>query len=67
MPFNKIAYKAGLGVIECPFTNMRRSRSNEVVRRWGKARESPWIGHSEQVMEDNYLDSMDEDFLDASG
>ena len=26
-----------------------------------------WIGHSEQVMEDNYLDSLDEDFLDAAG
>ena len=66
-PFRKIADKAGLGVIECPFINMRRSRSNEVVRRWGKALESLWIGHSEQVMEDNYLDSMDEDFLKATG
>ena len=46
---------------------MRRSRSNEVVRRWGKALESLWIGHTEQVMKKHYAVATDDDFLKAAG
>jgi integrase len=61
-PFRKIVERAGLGRIRCPFVNMRRSRANEVVRRWGEAKESQWIGHSWDVMEKHYLLQLDEDF-----
>ena len=66
-PFQDIAEKAGLGTILCPFRNMRRSRSNEVMRKYGSQMESLWIGHSEKVMEDHYFELEDEDFLKASG
>jgi len=42
--------------------NMRRSRANEVVRRYGETKERLWIGHSWDVMEKHYLCPMEEDF-----
>jgi hypothetical protein len=56
-----------LGIIVRPFDNMRMSRSNEVLKRWGQAKESLWIGHSVKVMRDHYLTLSDEDFSDAAG
>jgi len=44
-PFRKIADLAGLGTIIRPFDNMRMSRNNEVLERWGEVKESLWIGH----------------------
>jgi len=61
-PFQKILERAGLGKIACPFANMRRSRANEVVRRWGEAMEKLWIGHTADVMEKHYLCPLDTDF-----
>jgi len=61
-PFQEISERAGLGRIRCPFVNMRRSRANEVVRKWGEAMERLWIGHSWEVMEKHYLLQLDEDF-----
>ena len=49
-----------------PFDNMRMSRSNEVLARWGQAKESLWIGHSAQVMKDHYLCLSDSDFAEAA-
>ena len=60
--FQEIAVLTGLGRIACPFRNMRRSRSNEVVRRWGETKESLWIGHTVDVMERHYRQHLDEDF-----
>jgi integrase len=40
----KIARRAGMGSIIRPFDNMRMSRNNEVLARWGQAKESLWIG-----------------------
>jgi integrase len=65
--FNKIAKRAGLGTIIRPFDNMRMSRSNEVLARWGQAKESLWIGHSARVMQAHYLRLSDEDFSEAAG
>jgi len=65
--FDKIAVKAGLGVILKPFINMRKTRSNEVVRDFGEVKESLWIGHSTQVMRDHYFRLSDDDFLEAAG
>jgi hypothetical protein len=45
---------------------MRMSRSNEVLTRWGQAKESLWIGHSAKVMKDHYLRLSDSDFAEAS-
>ncbi|MDR0328599.1 MAG: hypothetical protein LBI05_09930, partial [Planctomycetaceae bacterium] len=42
------------------------SRSNEVLARWGQAKESVWIGHSVEVMKDHYLCISDSDFADAA-
>jgi len=39
-PFQAIARRAGLGKVVRPFDNMRMSRSNEVLARWGQAKES---------------------------
>jgi integrase len=60
-----IAQRAGLGTIIRPFDNMRMSRSNEVLNRWGEIKESLWIGHSAKVMKDHYRMS-DEDFSAAA-
>jgi integrase len=65
--FRRISKKAGLGIIVRPFDNMRMSRSNEVLNRWGQAKESLWIGHSARVMRDHYLTLSDGDFSDAAG
>ena len=62
-PFQEIAVRAGLGNIKSPFVNMRRSRSNEVVRRYGREMEKLWIGHTTDVMEKYYLRPMEEDFV----
>jgi integrase len=64
--FLKITVRAGLGKIVRPFDNMRMSRDNEVVRRWGPALASLWKGHSMTVMEKHYLHSMDKDFTKAA-
>ncbi|MDR0328279.1 MAG: tyrosine-type recombinase/integrase [Planctomycetaceae bacterium] len=66
-PFQLIAQRAGLGTIVRPFDNMRMSRSNEVLNRWGQAKESLWIGHSAKVMQDHYLRLSDADFSEAAG
>ena len=65
-PFQKIAHGAGLGTIVSPFVNMRRSRSNEVLRKHGSQLESLGIGHSEKVMEEHYFEAEDEDFEKAT-
>ena len=65
-PLQGIARRAGLGVIVRPFDNMRMSRSNEVLARWGQAKESLWIGHSAKVMQGHYLCLSDADFADAA-
>ena len=60
--FQTIAESTDLGKIKSPFVNMRRSRANEVVRRYGETKERLWIGHSWDVMEKHYLCPMEEDF-----
>ena len=65
-PFQKIADNAGLGTIIRPFDNMRMSRSNEILARWGEAKESLWIGHTVKVMKEHYLHLKDEDFAKAA-
>ncbi|MCL2004700.1 MAG: hypothetical protein FWG73_00920 [Planctomycetaceae bacterium] len=62
VPFQKISERVGLSRIMCPFVNMRRSRANEVVRRWGETKESLWIGHTADVMERHYRQHLDADF-----
>ena len=65
--FDRIAVKSGLGVIPKPFVNMRKTRSNEVVRDFGEVKESLWIGHSTKVMREHYFRLSDDDFLEAAG
>ena len=65
--FHGIAHRAGLGVLVRPFDNMWMSRSNEVLARWGQAKESLWIGHSAKVMQGHYFCLSDADFADAVG
>jgi integrase len=66
-PFAKISQTAGLGKIAQPFLNLRRSRSNEVMRMFGETKESLWIGHSKKVMKDHYFCATDEDYAQAAG
>jgi integrase len=65
--FQRIAHRAGLGEVIRPFDNMRTSRSNEVLRKFGAVKESLWIGHSTKTMEKHYLKLEDEDFSEAAG
>jgi integrase len=65
--FQDIASNAGLDEIKRPFVNMRRTRSNEVLRKFGAAKESLWIGHSTKTMEKHYLQMEDKDFSEAAG
>ena len=65
--FDRIAVKSGLGEIPKPFVNMRKTRSNEVVRDFGEVKESLWIGHSSKVMREHYFRLSDDDFLEAAG
>ena len=65
--FQAIARRAGIGNVVRPFDNMRMSRSNEVLERWGAHKESLWIGHTAKVMQKHYLCLSDEDFSDAAG
>ena len=65
--FDKISNRAGLGEVERPFDNMRMSRSNEVLTRWGAVKESLWIGHSTKTMIKHYLCLSDTDFSEAAG
>ena len=65
-PFATITKRAGLSEIPSPFINMRRTRSNEVRKRWGAALESEWIGHSEQTANDHYLVIEDSEYAEAS-
>jgi hypothetical protein len=64
--FYNIANKAGLEKIPRPFDNMRMSRCNEVLKRWGRMLENLWMGHSAVVMEVYYLYVSDEDFSGAA-
>ena len=66
-PFQAIAHKAGLGTIIRPFDNMRMSRSNEILRRFGETKENAWLGHTSRVMRAHYFQLVDEDFTEASG
>ena len=61
-PFTDIAVKAGIGRIVRPFDNMRASRSTEVHRDYGEKAESVWLGHSEKIAKECYLNVTDEDF-----
>lgn len=63
----QIACNAGLGTLVRPFDNMRMSRSNEVLRRFGEVKESLWIGHSAKVMKNHYFSMSDTDFAEAVG
>jgi integrase len=65
-PFAKISKAAGLGKIAQPFLNMRRSRSNEILRVFGEILESLWLGHSPRVMRDHYLFPMIADYANAA-
>jgi hypothetical protein len=65
-PFRKISDLAGLGTIKSPFVNMRRSRSNEVRRQFGEAKERAWIGHSQKVAEKHYQIFDDEEYAEAA-
>ena len=64
--FEKIVRRAGLPDIPSPFRNLRKTRSNEVERQWGKERESAWIGHSHQVWKEHYSEIMDSDIEAAA-
>ena len=65
--FQRIANKAGLGIIVRPFDNMRMSRCNEVLRKYGPLKESLWMGHSFRTLKDHYLHLTDEDYMEAAG
>jgi integrase len=62
--FDTIACNAGLEII-WPFVNMRRSRSNEVLRKFGPVKESLWIGHSMETMKKHYFQLEEGDFTEA--
>lgn len=64
--FTRIAHKAGLGKIPRPFDNMRSTRSSEISRKYGPAKESRWLGHSIETALKHNDQAFDEDFGEAS-
>lgn len=47
--------------------NFRSSRANEILREYGSAAESAWIGHSEATARNHYIHVLDEEYERAAG
>ena len=53
--FGRIAKRAGLGEIPCPFNNMRGSRATEIYAVFGEKIEEAWLGHCKKIALKHYL------------
>ena len=53
--FLRILARAGLDPWTKPFANLRASAATDIAAQYGGIAESRWIGHSERVAEEHYL------------
>ena len=63
--FKKIIERAGLTVWSKPFHNMRSSRQTELSRNHAAYVVCDWMGNSEEVAREHYLQVTEEDFNKA--
>ena len=61
----KVATRAGVELWEKPFQNCRSSRDTELRKKHPAHFVNRWIGHTQQVAEDHYIQELPDDFLDA--
>jgi len=61
----KVAKRAGVKLWEKPFQNCRSSRDTELRKMFPEYLVNRWIGHSQQVAEDHYIQPLANDFIDA--
>lgn len=65
--FERIIKRAGLTAWPKLFQNLRATRATELARGWPQHIVSAWLGHSETVAQEHYLQITEEDFRRASG
>ena len=63
----KILDRAGLEAWTNLFNNLRKSASTDVAERYGATAESRFIGHSEKVADEHYLQVLPSTLRDEGG
>ena len=61
----KVAIRGGVDLWEKPFQNCRSSRDTELRKMFPEYLVNRWIGHTQQVAEDHYIQNLKNDFIDA--
>ncbi|MCL2120582.1 MAG: site-specific integrase [Planctomycetaceae bacterium] len=61
----KVANRAGVELWEKPFQNCRSSRATELRKTFPEYLVNQWLGHTQEVAEEHYIQSLSGDFLDA--
>jgi integrase len=61
----KVANRAGVNLWQKPFQNMRSSRDTELRKKFPEYLVNQWIGHTQQVAEAHYTQTLPSDFIDA--
>jgi len=62
---HKVANRAGVKLWKKPFQNCRSSRDTELRKRHPAHLVNRWIGHTQEVAEDFYIQDLPSDFIDA--
>ena len=62
---NKVANRAGVELWQKPFQNCRSSRDTELRKIFPEYLVNCWIGHTQQVAEAHYTQTLSSDFIDA--
>ena len=61
----RLAIRAGIELWEKPFQNCRSSRDTELRKMFPEYLVNRWIGHTQQVAEAHYTQTLPSDFTDA--
>ena len=61
----KVANRGGVDLWQKPFQNCRSSRDTELRKMFPEYLVNRWIGHTQQVAEDHYIQNLKNDFIDA--
>ena len=62
---HKVAKRAGVKLWKKPFQNCRSSRDTELRKKHPAHLVNEWIGHTQEVTEDHYIQELPDDFIDA--
>ena len=61
----KVADRAGIKLWQKPFQNCRSSRDTELRKKHPAHLVNRWLGHTQKVAEDHYIQDWPDDFIDA--